>query len=61
MNWISVDTPPKKDQLCITYFPPSPSRVLVLSAQFITGRGIQSFGNRVATLWLAIPEPTEGV
>ena len=57
-GWISVDVEkPKKDQLCITSFLPTQSRTFALKRHYEVGYGLQSFGSRVADMWMPLPEP----
>lgn len=57
-EWISVEEKlPEKNQLCITSYKPVIGRVHTLPRHYEIGRGLTSFGSRVADLWSPLTEP----
>ena len=57
-EWILLsEKKPNKDQFCITSFMPTRSRTFSLKRHYEIGYGLQSFGSRVADMWMPLIEP----
>lgn len=59
-EWINLsEKKPNKDQFCITSFAPTKGRNFKLKRHYVVGYGLQSFGCRVADMWMPLVEPKE--
>ena len=57
-EWILIsEKRPEKSQFCITSFMPVQNRIFGLKRHYEVGHGLQSFGNRVADMWMPLTEP----